>query len=71
MKKNIWEKVTQTAQKYGLTKREIIESSVEQHLFKLKQKEYEDGFKNFANDKDMLEMAEWGIGDYYDQLEKL
>lgn len=63
---NNWLK--EEAKRQKTTKRVIIERAVEYYLTDQTRKLYAEGFKKMNDDPEVLEMAEWGMGDYYDNL---
>lgn len=68
---DVWAEVSNIASKLKLSKKEIIEKSVKEYLFKLKKKEFEEGFRRLADDTEMVEMAEMGMGEYLEQLKDI
>jgi hypothetical protein len=68
---DVWTEVSEIAAKLKLSKKEIIEKSVKEYLFKMKKKEFEEGFRRLANDSEMVEMAEMGMEDYLNQLKDI
>ena len=59
------------AERNEMTKRAIIERALEAFRREAKRKEFEEGFKRMAKDPDILEWAEWGMGNYHEQLKRL
>lgn len=53
------------------TKRAVIEEALRVLQKDEKQKELAESFKRAANDPEMLQMAEEGLGDYLEQLHEL
>ena len=62
--------VKEYAEKYKVSKNKIIEKALRKFFFEVKRKEYQEGFKRIANDPEILEMAEMGMGDYMSLIEK-
>lgn len=62
--------VNEYAEKYKVSKNKIIEKALRKFLFEAKRKEYQEGFNRIANDPEILEMAEMGMGDYLTLIEK-
>jgi hypothetical protein len=44
---------------------------MKEELFSVKKCQFEEGFKNLANDPDMQELAEMGLGDYMNTLKEI
>lgn len=59
------------SKKLGTTKKEIIEPSLKEHFLRLKKIEFEEGFKKLADDRDIIELSEMGMGDYISQIDDL
>lgn len=55
----------------GITKRELIEEALEEYQEKIIKEKMAESFKRAAKDPEMLEMAEWGMDDYAEQLRKM
>ena len=58
------------AKKLKTTRRSIIERALENLRHEIKREEFRKGFQRMANDKEMIEMAEWGLADYAKQLKQ-
>ena len=67
---NLMSKVNEYAVKYKVSKNKIIEEALTTYFFEQKRKEYSEGFKKIANDPEMIELAEMGIGDWAELLDK-
>ena len=67
----LMEWIKKRAKEENKTKRAILEEALRYYQIELKKRELEDGFKRVALDKEMHEMAEEGLGDYIDQLNRL
>ncbi|MEJ7671541.1 MAG: hypothetical protein WKF59_02180 [Chitinophagaceae bacterium] len=67
----VMEEVVEYAKKKKISKNKVIEIA----LKKLLDEEIRDDLKRTfilaANDKEMIEMAEWGLGDYLQQLKEM
>ncbi len=70
MDSELWDKVQETAEAYGKTKKEIIETSLKAYFREQKRLEFEEGFKLAAKEMDLVEIAEMGMDDYSSQLKK-
>lgn len=46
------------------TRRAVLEEAIKRYKRALAREYLEEGFKKFANDPDIIEMAEWGMKDY-------
>ncbi|MFA4890805.1 MAG: CopG family transcriptional regulator [Candidatus Gracilibacteria bacterium] len=65
---NLMSWLTKQAEKENTTKRAVIEQALKIYQDETKREELEETFKRASKDKDMLEMAEEGMDDYYEQL---
>ena len=63
--------LTDKAKNKNTTKRAIIEKALESYKKETRKKELIEGFKKAAKDPETIELAEAGLGDYIEQLEKL
>jgi len=52
----------------GLTKREVFEKALKGFFISEKKKKMMEDFKKIKQDLEVQEMAEWGIGDYLNQI---
>ncbi len=52
------------AKSQSRTKRDIMEKAIINYRNKIKKEKAEEGFKKLAKDKGVIEMAEWGMDDY-------
>ncbi len=64
----VMEEVVEYAKKKKISKNKVIEIAVKKLLEQEVSNELVESFKKFANDPDMIEMAEWGREDYAEQL---
>ncbi len=64
----VMEEVVEYAKKKKISKNKVIEIAVKKLLEQEVRNELVESFKKFANDPDMIEMAEWGREDYAEQL---
>jgi hypothetical protein len=67
----VMEEVVEYAKKKKLSKNKVIEIAVKKLLDEEIRNELIESFKKIADDPDMIEMAEWGMEDYAEQLKKL
>lgn len=58
------------AKKKKISKNEVFEIAVKKLLEKEIKNELRHSFSLTANDKELIEMAEWGLEDYVKQLEE-
>jgi metal-responsive CopG/Arc/MetJ family transcriptional regulator len=61
--------VNEYAEKYKVSKNKIIEKALRRFLFEAKRKEFQEGFKRVANDPEIVEVAEMGMGDYLELIQ--
>ena len=62
--------VSEYAEKYKVSKNKIIEKALRKFLFEAKKKEFREGFKRLANDPEVEELVEMGMGDYLELIQK-
>jgi len=62
--------VNEYAEKYKVSKNKIFEKALRKFFFEVKRKEFQEGFKRVANDPEILELAEMGMGDYLELIQK-
>ena len=67
----VMEEVVEYARKKKISKNKVIELAIKKLLDEEIRNELKRSFKLAANDKDLIEMAEWGLGDYVQQLKKM
>jgi len=67
----VMEGVVEYAKKKKISKNKVIEIAVKKLLDEEIKIELRRTFTLAANDKELLEMAEWGLGDYLDQLKEM
>jgi hypothetical protein len=65
------EEVVEYAKKKKISKNKVIEIAVKKLLEEEIRRELMESFKKIANDPDMIEMAEWGMEDYAEQLKRM
>ena len=66
----VMEEVVEYAKKKKISKNKVIEIAVKKLLEEEVRNELLESFKTIADDPDMIEMAEWGMEDYAEQLKK-
>lgn len=64
----VMEEVVEYAKKKKISKNKVIEIAVKKLLDEEIRNELKESFKKIADDPEMLEMAEWGLEDYIQQL---
>ena len=52
------------------TRRAVLEEAVRKYQKDVVREHLREGFKRAAHDKDMLELAEWGMDDYASMLDR-
>jgi hypothetical protein len=62
--------VREYSMKYKVPKNKIVEKALRRFFFEMKREEYREGFKKMANDPEMIEMAEEGIDDFREIMER-
>jgi uncharacterized hydantoinase/oxoprolinase family protein len=67
----VMEEVAAYAKKRNVSKNKVIEIALKKLFVEELQKDLKETFENALQDKDLLEMAEAGLGDYLDQLKEL
>ena len=67
---NILKELSEKAKKLSLPKNKIIERALSIYLDQLNKAEYINSYKRAANDENILAIAEEGMEDYFQQLEK-
>ncbi len=67
----VMEEVAEYAKKKKISKNKVIELAVKKLLEEEIRNELRCTFTLASNDKDLLEMAEWGLGEYLDQLKEI
>ena len=65
----VWLKVE--SKKKGTTKREIIEEALKKYKAEQRREELAESFDRAAQDPEIRELSEMGLGDYLQQLNKL
>ena len=64
----VMEEIVEHAKKKKNSKHKVIELAVKKLLDEEIRRELIESFKKISNDPDMIEMAEWGMDDYIEQL---
>ena len=59
------------ATKHKTSKNKIIEKVLKKFLTEERKKAYAETFKKASSDSEMIEMADWGLEDYLNQLKEL
>ena len=67
----VMEEIVEYAKKKKISKNKVIELAVRKLLDEEIKNELKRTFTLASNDKELLEMAEWGLGDYLEQLKEL
>jgi hypothetical protein len=67
----IMQGVVEYAKKKKISKNKVIEIAVRKLLEEEIKNELRRTFTLAANDKEVIEMAEWGLGDYLEQLKEM
>ena len=68
---NLLNDLSEKANELKLPKNKIIENALIIYLEQLDKAAYQKSYKRMAKDEDMVNMAEEGMTDYFDQLNKL
>jgi predicted transcriptional regulator len=61
-------RLNELAQKQSMPKNKIIEKALSIYLDQANKAEYIQSYRAAANDRDLLEIAEEGMNDYFNQL---
>lgn len=67
----VMEEVVQYAAKKKVSKNKVIEMALSSFLLAEKKRRMAESFKLAAQDPEIQAMAEWGLGDYLQQLKDL
>jgi hypothetical protein len=67
----VMEEIVEYAKKKKISKNKVIEIAVKKLMEEEIKNELRCTFTLAANDKELLEMAEWGLGDYLEQLKEM
>ena len=62
--------VNEFAAKYKLSKNKVVEKALREFFFEQKRKEFSEGFKRAAKDPEIVELAEMGIEDFFEIIER-
>ncbi len=66
----LWAELGQTAKRLKTPKNKLIEKALSFYLEQLDKAEYKKSYKRMAKDEDMIQMAEEGMADYFQQLQE-
>ncbi|MEP6927448.1 MAG: hypothetical protein ABI834_07420 [Ginsengibacter sp.] len=66
----VMEEVAEYAKKKKISKNKVIEMAVKKLMEEEISNELIESFRKIADDQDMIEMAEWGMEDYAEQLKR-
>lgn len=58
------------ATKHQIPKNKVIEQALTFFFYEEKRKTFIDGIKKYGQDKENIELAEWGMDDYAEQLNR-
>ena len=61
--------VDEVAKAKKLTRRSVLEDAVKRYRHELTRQYLKEGFQRAANDPDIIELTEWGMGDYARMLD--
>lgn len=67
----VMEDVVEYAKKKKISKNKVIELAIKKLMDDEIRAELKRSFELAANDKDLIEMAEWGLEDYVQQLKEM
>ena len=67
----VMEDVAEYAKKKNVSKNKVIEIALKKLFEEEIRKDLENTFKLAAEDQELTDMAEWGLGDYSQQLKNL
>ncbi len=67
----VMEEVVEYAAKKKISKNKVIEAAIRNYLDAEIRSELEKTFKLAAEDPELVEMADWGLADYLEQLKEL
>ncbi|MEO7960332.1 MAG: hypothetical protein ABIR19_02225 [Ginsengibacter sp.] len=67
----VMEEVAEYAKKKKISKNKVIEIAVKKLLEEEIRNELRETFILAGNDEEIIEMAEWGLGDYLEQLKEI
>jgi predicted transcriptional regulator len=66
----VLDELNEVAQKFKTSKREIIETALNQYFERIKKAEYVASFKRAKGDTELTELADMGLEDYLNIIEK-
>lgn len=64
------EKIKQYATKHGIPINKILEQALSLFFHEEKKKAFAEGIKKYGQDPENIEVAEWGLAEYAEQLDK-
>ena len=67
----VMEEIVEYSRKYNLSKNKVIEIAVKKLLEEEIKNDLRESFKKISANTEMLEMAEWGMEEYAEQLKKM
>jgi predicted transcriptional regulator len=67
---DILDSVNEYAEKYNISKNKVVENALRQYFFNLKKDEFREGFRKAAGDTEMKSLAEEGLKDYSDIIQR-
>lgn len=67
---NLLKQLSDKAKSLSVPKNKLIENALRLYLERLEKAEYSKSYRQAATDKDLLTLAEEGMEDYLNQLEK-
>jgi hypothetical protein len=65
----VFNELDMVSQKLKKSKREIIETALNQYFDRIKRAEYVASFKKLKGDTELIELSEMGLDDYLNQME--
>lgn len=64
------EKIEQYATKHQIPKNKVLEKALSIFFHEEKRKAFAEGIKKYGQNPENIEIAEWGMADYAEQLKK-
>lgn len=65
------DQLAELSKKLGVPKNQLINEALTGYFHEIERRQYEASFERVALDDEMIEMAELGLEDYVDQLNRL
>jgi predicted DNA-binding protein len=65
------EQLSSLSKELDIPKNQIIYEALTKYFFEIERRQYIDSFERVAQDEEMIQLAETGLGDYLDQLNKM